>query len=111
MAWSDEAIETLKRMWGAGATGNEIAAAIPGCAGRSAVVGKAHRLGLSARGSPVTRKPPSDRDASMQRVLDLVIEAPYPTLNEAARTVGVSGDLARRWWRMTVEATHGGDPK
>ena len=52
MSWTDERIETLKRMWEAGQTASQIAEAL-GEVSRNAVIGKAHRLELQARPSPV----------------------------------------------------------
>jgi GcrA cell cycle regulator len=55
MSWTEERIATLKRMWESGATASEIAAELGGVS-RNAVIGKAHRLGLKARPSPVKAK-------------------------------------------------------
>ncbi len=52
MSWTDERIATLKKMWEGGSTASEIAAELGGVS-RNAVIGKAHRLGLKARPSPV----------------------------------------------------------
>ncbi len=52
MSWTDERIGTLKKMWEGGATASEIATELGGVS-RNAVIGKAHRLGLKARPSPV----------------------------------------------------------
>ena len=52
MSWTDERIDTLKTMWEAGQTASQIAEALGGVS-RNAVIGKAHRLGLQARPSPV----------------------------------------------------------
>ncbi|AUX70471.1 GcrA cell cycle regulator [Porphyrobacter sp. HT-58-2] len=52
MSWTDERIGTLRKMWEGGATASEIAAELGGVS-RNAVIGKAHRLGLKARPSPV----------------------------------------------------------
>ena len=52
MSWTDERIATLRKMWEGGATASEIAAELGGVS-RNAVIGKAHRLGLKARPSPV----------------------------------------------------------
>ncbi|UAK23479.1 GcrA family cell cycle regulator [Sphingomonas nostoxanthinifaciens] len=52
MAWTDERIEQLRQMWQAGMTASQIAEALGGVS-RNAVIGKAHRLGLQARPSPV----------------------------------------------------------
>lgn len=55
MSWTDERIDTLKTMWEAGQTASQIAEALGGVS-RNAVIGKAHRLGLQARPSPVVPK-------------------------------------------------------
>jgi len=52
MSWTDERIETLKTMWEGGQTASQIAEAL-GEVSRNAVIGKAHRLGLQSRPSPV----------------------------------------------------------
>ena len=52
MSWTDERIATLRKMWEGGATASEIASELGGVS-RNAVIGKAHRLGLKARPSPV----------------------------------------------------------
>jgi GcrA cell cycle regulator len=57
MSWTDERIERLKKMWHDGATASQIADELGGVS-RNAVIGKAHRLGLEQRPSPV--KPGED---------------------------------------------------
>ncbi len=52
MTWTDERIATLKKMWEGGATASQIAEELGGVS-RNAVIGKAHRLGLKSRPSPV----------------------------------------------------------
>lgn len=52
MSWTDERIERLTKMWEGGATASQIADELGGVS-RNAVIGKAHRLGLKARPSPV----------------------------------------------------------
>ena len=52
MSWTDERIDRLKKMWADGATASQIADELGGVS-RNAVIGKAHRLGLDARPSPV----------------------------------------------------------
>lgn len=48
MSWTDERVETLKKMWGDGQSASQIAKALGGVT-RNAVIGKVHRLGLSNR--------------------------------------------------------------
>ncbi|WP_374945049.1 GcrA family cell cycle regulator [Sphingomonas sp.] len=57
MSWTDERIDTLKGMWEAGKTASQIAEELGGVS-RNAVIGKAHRLGLQARPSPVKPNEP-----------------------------------------------------
>ncbi len=52
MAWTDERIATLKKLWEGGSTASQIAEELGGVS-RNAVIGKAHRLGLKSRPSPV----------------------------------------------------------
>ena len=52
MSWTEERIERLKAMWTQGATASQIAEDLGGVS-RNAVIGKAHRLGLESRPSPV----------------------------------------------------------
>jgi GcrA cell cycle regulator len=60
MSWTEERIERLKAMWTEGATASQIADELGGVS-RNAVIGKAHRLGLEARPSPV--KPGEEKDS------------------------------------------------
>src|SRR5205085_3487206 len=57
MSWTEERIERLKKMWHDGATASQIADELGGVS-RNAVIGKAHRLGLKARPSPVKANEP-----------------------------------------------------
>ncbi len=52
MSWTDERIDRLTKMWEGGSTASQIAEDLGGVS-RNAVIGKAHRLGLKARPSPV----------------------------------------------------------
>jgi len=52
MSWTDERIEQLRSMWEKGLTASQIADELGGVS-RNAVIGKAHRLGLKSRPSPV----------------------------------------------------------
>ena len=48
MSWTEEKISKLKELWGKGKTASQIAEIIGGIT-RNAVIGKAHRLNLSAK--------------------------------------------------------------
>ena len=48
MSWTDEKVNKLRELWGKGSTASQIAEIIGGIS-RNAVIGKAHRLNLSAK--------------------------------------------------------------
>ena len=48
MSWTEEKVQKLKELWGKGNTASQIAEIIGGIS-RNAVIGKAHRLNLSAK--------------------------------------------------------------
>src|SRR5690606_36459892 len=49
MNWTDERVELLRKMWAEGLSASQIAAQLGGVS-RNAMIGKVHRLKLSARG-------------------------------------------------------------
>ena len=55
MSWTDERIALLKRLWKDGKSAAEIAKALSKGVTRNAVIGKAHRMGLSGRPSPIKK--------------------------------------------------------
>ncbi|MBS0254801.1 MAG: GcrA cell cycle regulator [Proteobacteria bacterium] len=74
MSWTDERIEKLTKMWESGATASQIADELGGVS-RNAVIGKAHRLGLKARPSPVKANEKAEAPAA---------PAPKPAATRAA---------------------------
>jgi len=52
MSWTEDRVNLLKKLWGEGKTAAEIAKELGGVT-RNAVIGKAHRLKLSNRVSPI----------------------------------------------------------
>ena len=54
MAWTDEMVEELKKLWKEGMTTGEIGKRLG--VSKNSIVGKVHRLGLSGRPSPIKRK-------------------------------------------------------
>ena len=92
MSWTEERIERLKKMWHDGATASQIADELGGVS-RNAVIGKAHRLGLEQRPSPV--KPGEEKEAKAKAKVAPATapiaakpiakaEAPAPRSTEAA---------------------------
>jgi GcrA cell cycle regulator len=66
MSWTDERVETLKKMWGEGQSASQIAKELGGVT-RNAVIGKVHRLGLSNRagsGGSATKAAPKEKPAA-----------------------------------------------
>ena len=59
MSWTDERVETLKKMWAEGQSASQIAKELGGVT-RNAVIGKVHRLGLSNRVGPSGGKEDED---------------------------------------------------
>ncbi len=55
MSWTDDRVATLTKLWSQGKSASEIAEVLGGVT-RNAVIGKAHRLGLSGRPSPIKKK-------------------------------------------------------
>ena len=69
MAWTDERVETLKKLWAEGLSASQIAGRLGGVT-RNAVIGKVHRLGLSGRATTSRMKThrPRTRMASAKRI-------------------------------------------
>jgi len=55
MAWTDEKVESLRKLWSEGLSASQIANKI-GDVTRNAVIGKVHRLGLEGRAKPHSGK-------------------------------------------------------
>ena len=79
MSWTDERIEQLRHLWTNGHTASQIAETLGGVS-RNAVIGKAHRLGLQSRPSPVK---PGDGDADAAPA-KAAVEKPAPAPKAAA---------------------------
>ena len=62
MTWTDERVETLKKLWTAGLSASQVAVELGGIT-RNAVIGKVHRLGLSGRAKSPSSAAPRPRKA------------------------------------------------
>ncbi len=82
MAWTDERIAQLKAGWEGGMTASQIAEQLGEGVTRNAVIGKAHRLGLEARPSPV--KGGEDSEAVVAAVAAPTAPAPAAAATPAA---------------------------
>jgi GcrA cell cycle regulator len=69
MAWNDERVELLKKLWAEGLSASQIAGRLGGVT-RNAVIGKVHRLGLSGRATTSRMKShrPRARAATARRI-------------------------------------------
>lgn len=76
MSWTDERVSLLKRLWGEGHTAAEIATQLGGVT-RNAVIGKAHRLKLSNRASPIQQnRKPANKNVERKPAVEKVKKEP-----------------------------------
>ncbi|WP_010217856.1 GcrA family cell cycle regulator [Sphingomonas sp. PAMC 26621] len=83
MSWTDERIDTLRKMWEAGQTASQIAEELGGVS-RNAVIGKAHRLGLQSRPSPVKPNDGSAKAAAAAAAPATAAAPPAPAESKPA---------------------------
>lgn len=93
MSWTEERVETLKKLWGEGQSASQIAKELGGVT-RNAVIGKVHRLGLSNRtgggnsaaAKPAAREKTAKADTATPRAAPKAKPAaePAPAKTEAA---------------------------
>jgi len=81
LSWTDERIDRLKELWSQGKTASHIAEELGGVS-RNAVIGKAHRLGLQSRPSPVRPNEPAPKAKARPR--EKAEAAPPPPPKAAA---------------------------
>jgi GcrA cell cycle regulator len=91
MSWTEERIERLKAMWTEGSTASQIADELGGVS-RNAVIGKAHRLGLEARPSPV--KPGEEKDAPKKAAKTAAAKPARPARVESSAAAPHADDVA-----------------
>jgi GcrA cell cycle regulator len=66
MAWTDDRVELLKKLWSEGLSASQIAGRLGGVT-RNAVIGKVHRLGLSGRATSSRSSVPRPRRSHAPR--------------------------------------------
>ena len=91
MSWTEERIERLKAMWTEGATASQIADELGGVS-RNAVIGKAHRLGLEARPSPV--KPGEEKERHAPAAASAPTPKPAPAERPTPRAAAPASEQA-----------------
>ena len=82
MAWSDERVAILKKMWLEGCSASEIAKEL-GNITRNAVIGKVHRLGLSNRETNISKSP-----TDSQKITKSMKRGRPPKLNKEPKKRG-----------------------
>ena len=76
MSWTEDRVSLLRKLWGDGHTAAEIAKQLGGVT-RNAVIGKAHRLKLSNRVSPIQQnKKVANKNTKRKKVESVVVSAP-----------------------------------
>ncbi len=99
MSWSDERVALLKKMWGEGKTAAEIAKELGGVT-RNAVIGKAHRVKLSNRLSPIqqtTKKPVAKVVEEKQPPRKIANDPPIADLDIEGVSLAELKDKMCRW--------------
>ncbi|WP_050528456.1 GcrA family cell cycle regulator [Pseudorhodobacter aquimaris] len=98
MSWTDERVETLKKMWSEGQSASQIAKELGGVT-RNAVIGKVHRLGLSNRAAAAApeKAEPAAKAAPPKREEAPAEPAPKPAAPapRAAATAPVNPTMAQ----------------
>ncbi len=95
MSWTDERIAQLKKLWEKGLTASQIAEALGNGLSRNAVIGKAHRLGLKSRPSPVKSADAATSDAQAAKTAkSAVAEAAAPPPAQAAAPAAAPAEKA-----------------
>ncbi len=88
MSWTDERVMLLKKLWVEGKTAAEIAKLIGGGVTRNAVIGKAHRLKLSGRISPI------QENNRTETAVGRVVSAPRKSQKSTVSKVSVRDIIA-----------------
>ncbi len=96
MAWTDERVELLKKLWSDGLSASQIAGKMGGVT-RNAVIGKVHRLGLSGRATPAKplrgRTPERNIEESVRITPTPGIKAVFPEPDTIEPFIFDTGDM------------------
>lgn len=108
MGWTDESVEKLRQLWAQGLTANEIAKKLG--VTKNAIVGKVHRLCLTARPSPIKNKDTAEELPQQPDLIEKIEEKPVeevvkPRKNEELTNIKLA-DLDSHTCRWPI-----GDPR
>lgn len=81
MVWTDEVVEELRKMWDKGMTTGQIAKALG--VTKNSIIGKVHRLCLTARPSPI-KKAPAKPEKKVAPVAKTTVKAPKGPAKQVA---------------------------
>lgn len=93
MSWTDDRVAILTKLWGEGKTAAEIAKELGGVT-RNAVIGKAHRLKLSNRVSPIqqNKKPAPAKVAAPPKIpANTVVAEKKPAVQPVKKPTSFKG--------------------
>jgi len=95
MAWTDDRVEVLKKLWAEGHSASQIAKQLGGVT-RNAVIGKVHRLGLSGRATPSrpVKRPPRLARPKPRVLPDGSVKTAEPAKGDLLRPAEKSAMLA-----------------
>ncbi|KFC61250.1 GcrA cell cycle regulator [Devosia sp. LC5] len=102
--WTDERVETLKKLWMEGLSASQIAGELGQGVTRNAVIGKVHRLKLSARAKPTNTAPrarPAPRPAPRR------VSGPSASLSSGSGGSSMMGGAAKARMSMPRPQTMG----
>jgi len=103
MSWTDERVDLLKKLWMEGLSASQIAGELGEGVTRNAVIGKVHRLKLSARAKPASS---AQRPRTAPRPAPRRVASPGSTGTSAAMSNAMAGAVKRSVMRtQTVGAT------
>ena len=84
MGWTDESVEKLRQLWAQGLTANEIAKKLG--VTKNAIVGKVHRLCLTARPSPIKSKEAEEESPQQPDLIEKIEEKPVEEVAKPHKT-------------------------
>ena len=88
MAWNDERVDLLKKLWADGLSASQIAGRLGGVT-RNAVIGKVHRLGLSGRAT--TSRMKSHRPRARAQTAKRLMKPRFANIGNSGAAPALSG--------------------
>ena len=85
MNWTDERVELLRKLWAEGLSASQIATQLGGVS-RNAVIGKVHRLKLSARGRTTSTQPRAKKVSTTTSAAKQPARTPRPVATSVGAT-------------------------